>query len=668
MSKEMPILFVYDTLHCQTEHDDPSEAVLYFYPSWVSDQQRLALCGQLMGTTYFLKNVFSCPKIIELKSGKFVMKHFGRYILAVGTDRNIANWILLRRAELLSSLLQFYHCDIQVIKYQIELTAQTPSDSFGRSKLSDKLYQIFESYLSILQHWSNVFQNVPVIRLPKSGSNVFLEAMHTLQFCQHRNNVLGGVILYHNKVVATQLPPSITKYLVLTDPHHIKSSAERLEIGFHLPAETQILIVYIEQEEYKYLKNLSDKAKSLSQTKQLLLNKATANKDVTTITSLKRDKSIIFTSVPEEDVDHSTCAKLEDIDSTKTIFENKTSQKYNQKFSRPTHLPLKYKNVTSRDLPDSGLGIDKTDEDEMIPEFKRQTSVCSTPMTDLNKILHGRAMSICGFPMRTYGFGLSKFKFENNEDACDDSDDSYLKRNRTLSEPCYNNMTSDFILENPIEKLDLEVTKKINKDKPKKEILSKPSPKEVDTSIKFSSVLDKTHCKILYMISHTTDAQDKSSICNTPISSVINSDLNHSEAFGGRVRSHLLICGQRDMTLLLILEDGAGYNEQLITEMWETCVSRLPRLESKLRDILGAVEPEQIPSNNEQGYSFMCVGFSMGCGQSRGTMGSSRIISIGSYAHVCFGYQFGRIEMYYHKQQRSVQEYPHHLMAWVLYK
>lgn len=292
----------------------------------------------------------------------------------------------------------------------------------------------------------------------------------------------------------------------------------------------------------------------------------------------------------------------------------------------------------------------------MIPEFKGQTSVCSTPMTDLNKILHGRAMSICGeieikdvenkdpkqfnradefendlsklkmlqdgflninkykrrnslpdlrkkqimhkgFPMRTYGFGLSKFEFENNEDACDDSDDSYLKRNRTLSEPCYNNMTSDFILENPIEKLDLEVTKKINKDKPKKEILSKPSPKEVDTSIKFSSVLDKSKMT-LPLKSHTpigpgpvpltplmsklsilsalqdsiydftpTDAQDKSSICNTPISSVINSDLNHSEAFGGRVRSHLLICGQRDMTLLLILEDGAGYNEQLITEM-----------------------------------------------------------------------------------------------------
>lgn len=33
----------------------------------------------------------------------------------------------------------------------------------------------------------------------------------------------------------------------------------------------------------------------------------------------------------------------------------------------------------------------------------------------------------------------------------------------------------------------------------------------------------------------------------------------------------------------------------------------MPRLESRLRDILGAVEPEQVPSNNEQGYSFICL-------------------------------------------------------------
>lgn len=75
------IVFVYDTEYCQNEADDPVQAVLYFHPSWVSDTQKLSLCGQLMGTTYFLKECFFKPKIIALQNGKFILKEFGRFIL-----------------------------------------------------------------------------------------------------------------------------------------------------------------------------------------------------------------------------------------------------------------------------------------------------------------------------------------------------------------------------------------------------------------------------------------------------------------------------------------------------------------------------------------------------------------------------------------------------------
>lgn len=73
------IVFVYDTE--RTEEDDLLSAVLYFHPSWVSDIQKSALCGQLMGTAHFLKDNFFPPKIISLQSGKFVIKNFGRFIL-----------------------------------------------------------------------------------------------------------------------------------------------------------------------------------------------------------------------------------------------------------------------------------------------------------------------------------------------------------------------------------------------------------------------------------------------------------------------------------------------------------------------------------------------------------------------------------------------------------
>lgn len=75
------IVFVYDTECLKDEADDPIAAVLYFHPSWVSDTQKVALCGQLMGTSYFLKDCFFKPRILSLQNGKFVLKEFGRFTL-----------------------------------------------------------------------------------------------------------------------------------------------------------------------------------------------------------------------------------------------------------------------------------------------------------------------------------------------------------------------------------------------------------------------------------------------------------------------------------------------------------------------------------------------------------------------------------------------------------
>lgn len=80
-SRELVIAFVYDTQKCTQEADDPQDAVLFFHPGWVSEQQRLALCGQLMGATYFLLASFSPPRILSLQSGKFAIRTFGRYVV-----------------------------------------------------------------------------------------------------------------------------------------------------------------------------------------------------------------------------------------------------------------------------------------------------------------------------------------------------------------------------------------------------------------------------------------------------------------------------------------------------------------------------------------------------------------------------------------------------------
>lgn len=83
------IIFVYDTQMVQREEDDPASAILYFHPTWVSDQQKAALCGQIIGTMQCVKTIFSSPKIVSLQSGKFFVIENGRYLLVIKNHNEI---------------------------------------------------------------------------------------------------------------------------------------------------------------------------------------------------------------------------------------------------------------------------------------------------------------------------------------------------------------------------------------------------------------------------------------------------------------------------------------------------------------------------------------------------------------------------------------------------
>ncbi|KAH8394913.1 hypothetical protein KR222_010442 [Zaprionus bogoriensis] len=382
LDRETMIVFVYDTECLKDEADDPIAAVLYFHPSWVSDTQKVALCGQLMGTSYFLKDCFFKPRILALQNGKFVLKEFGRFTLAVGTDRNIADQLLQHRANLLSSLLKFFHRDLQSLHDQYAQPAQQPNRN-----LSEKLYHIFETYLPMLQRNGNTFQNVPKLRMPKTASHIYLEAIQTLQSCQQTKGILGGAILYHNKVVASQLGDVMTKQLVLTDPRHVRTTAEQLHMQeFHIPHGVQMLVVYVEQPQYAKLAAEAQRAQNLQTTTTSQLGQAGLPFQYAK-RKLKRDKSLIFTHIPEEEQAQATTASGVELPTARP------------KSMRPTHLPLRLKSMhSSKELPESGIASINFDETDSYPEFIGRTSVCNTPMTE-NKVLPvATVMSICANP------------------------------------------------------------------------------------------------------------------------------------------------------------------------------------------------------------------------------------------------------------------------------
>lgn len=73
----------------------------------------------------------------------------------VGTDRNIPDVVLDTRITTLFRLLRFYHLDFETLSIKAK-------DTF-----SEKLHQVFETYLPILQYSSNIFGSIPTFNLPK---------------------------------------------------------------------------------------------------------------------------------------------------------------------------------------------------------------------------------------------------------------------------------------------------------------------------------------------------------------------------------------------------------------------------------------------------------------------------------------------------------------------
>ncbi|XP_053610209.1 uncharacterized protein HPS4 [Plodia interpunctella] len=384
MAKEMMIVFVYDTQCCMSEEDDPIDAVLYFHPGWVSDAQRHALAGQVVGTAHCVKSLFSQPVAITLQSGKFIIREYGRYILAIGSDRNIPDWVLKNRANLLTSMISVYHGDLECLATQME----------DPKRLAEKLYQIFETYLPVLQYGCHIFQRVPMLTLPKSATSVYMESMQILEHCRKSKGVLGGVILYNNKIISTQLPPSLTSYLTVVDPYRIKSPAFPLAEAPPLPLGAQLLVVYIARNAYHRLKKEATMQQEFHERGEEIIAKLKKNQEAEREKprefpqgGMKRDKSLLFTAVPEEDHNMISPPNREEPNQERkpptmpdvVPFTNKPRQ-------RPNKLSLSFKNQKS---------LDEDPKDEKV--FTGQTSVCSTPMVEYKR-LHGNILSICQNP------------------------------------------------------------------------------------------------------------------------------------------------------------------------------------------------------------------------------------------------------------------------------
>lgn len=208
------------------------------------------------------------------------------------------------------------------------------------------------------------------------------------------------IIYVQCRIIASQLSTELAKYLTLADPHRVKTASQQIAVNFHVPVGCQLIAIYITNAEYVEMCANAERARAMCITHETNANtyQLQYKKKL-----MKRDKSMVFTNpIPEETVDGAASTSAADTSAGGRTDEPAKCRPQSLS-QRPNHLPLRFKNVTARDIPESGFSSSITfDEHDSFPQFIGRTSVCSTPMTE-NKLLQGNIVPICGNPFGEAG-------------------------------------------------------------------------------------------------------------------------------------------------------------------------------------------------------------------------------------------------------------------------
>lgn len=234
--------FVYDTAYCKADEDDPKDAVVFFSPVEVYENQCYSLCYQIAGIAKFLKTTFSCPSLITLDQGKFALHWSGKYLFALGENEDSQGTVLKRQLLFLCGIFCFYHGSIN------NLLRICKND---RKEFLIQMELAWSRYISLSQCFNNLL-DVPVNAIPlpfaKKYAVAVSKANELLCMCQLSTAVIAGAVYCNGRVVLSQLSPELTSYLTLMLNENASSHVSKVPCPVkNLPPCVELKYVYLSQ-------------------------------------------------------------------------------------------------------------------------------------------------------------------------------------------------------------------------------------------------------------------------------------------------------------------------------------------------------------------------------------------------------------------------------------
>ncbi|GIX73069.1 hypothetical protein CEXT_506921 [Caerostris extrusa] len=236
----MNLFFVYDTVYCKEDEDDPKDAIVYFFPVQTSESQRYFLCCQLVGVAKFLRSAFSTPSIIVLDQGKFAFLWSGNYLLVLGANSDISTNVLKDQLSFLCGIFCFYHGSIN----NVYKACKNNRDEFlSRMELA------WSRYITLSQCFGNILQlslNALPLKSYKKSSRVVSTANRLLHVCQLSSSVTAGAVFYNSRILSTQFMPQLTNYLSLLSNENASTPVSNaIHVLRNLPPDVELKYVYL---------------------------------------------------------------------------------------------------------------------------------------------------------------------------------------------------------------------------------------------------------------------------------------------------------------------------------------------------------------------------------------------------------------------------------------